>query len=120
MICCHICTRVVVVVCEVFEEHKVVDEFYIFRKIHIVCRHDKGLIDCHLLVVILVVIVIIFAIFILIVVLISLCVVLFIFRLLILIVRILALTICERIYCRCNCELCERLQCLKLCRRLLH
>jgi len=120
MICCRIRTRIVVVICEVFEGHEVIDKFYIFRKIHVVCRHNESLIDCHLLVVVLVAIAIIFAIFILIIVSISLCVVLSISCLLILIVRVFALTIRERICRRCNCEPCERLRCLKLCRRLLH
>jgi len=120
MIYCRICTRIVVVIREVFEKHKVINEFYIFRKICVVCRHNKDLINCYLFVIALIVIAIIFAIFISIVVSILLCVVLFVSRLLILIVRVFALTICERIYRRYNCESCERLQCLKLCRRLLH
>jgi len=120
MICCRIRIRIVVVIRKIFEEHKVIDEFYIFRKIRIVYCHNKSLIDCYLFVVALIAIAIIFAIFISIIVLILLCVVLSISRFLILIVKILALTICEKIYRRCNCESCERLRCLKLCRRLLH
>jgi len=108
MICCRICTRVVVIICKIFEEHKVINEFYIFRKIRIVCRHNKSLINCYLFVVALIVIAIIFAIFILIIVSISLCVVLSISCFLILIVRVFALTICEKIYRRYNCKFYER------------
>ncbi len=104
MIYYYIRTRIAIVVREIFEEHEVVNKFCIFRKIRIVCRHDKDLIDCHLFVVALVVIAIIFAIFISIVNSISLCVVLSIFRLLILIIKVFALTICERICRRYNCE----------------
>ncbi len=108
IICCYICTRIVVIICKVFEEHKVINEFYIFRKICVVYCYDKNLINCYLLVVALVAIAIIFAIFILIVVSISLCVILFIFYFLILIVKVFALTICEKNCHRCNCESCER------------
>ncbi len=109
MIYCCICTRIVVVIREIFEEHKVVDEFYIFRKIRIVFRHDKSLINCYLFLVALIVIAIIFAIFILIIVSISLCVVLFVSHFLILIIKVFALIICERICRRYNYESCERL-----------
>jgi len=68
MICYRICTRIVVVICKIFEKHKVVNELYIFRKIRIVCRYDKNLINCYLLVVALIIIAIIFAISILIIV----------------------------------------------------
>ena len=120
MICYRIRTRIAIVIRKIFEEHKVVNKFYIFRKICVVCLYDEDLINCYLFVVALIVIAIIFAIFILIVVSISLCIVLFISRLLILIARIFVLIICERICRRYNCEFCERLRCLKLCRRLLH
>lgn len=120
MVCCRTRTRVAVVVRGVFEGHGVVGEFYIFRRIRVVCRHDEGLVGCHLPVVALVAIAITFAIFTSIVASTSLCIVLSVSRLLILIVRVLALTIRGRIYRRCNCEPCERLRCLKLCRRLLH
>ncbi len=120
MICYRICTRIVVIIRKIFEEHKIINEFFTFCRIRVVCCYDKSLINCYLFVIALIVIAIIFAIFILIIVSISLCVVLFISRFLILIIRIFALIICERICRRCNCESCERLQCLKLCRRLLH
>ncbi len=109
IIYCRICTRVAIIIRKVFEEHKVINEFYIFRKIRVVCCYNKSLIDCYLFVIVLIIIAIIFTIFILIVVSISLCVVLFISRLLILIIRIFILIICERICRRCNCEFCERL-----------
>ncbi len=109
IICCRIRTRIVVIICEVFEEHKVINKFCIFRKIRIVYRHNENLINCYLFVVALIVIAIIFAIFISIIASISLCVVLFVSRLLILIIRVFTLIICERIYRRYNCESCERL-----------
>ena len=124
MICYYIRTKIVVIIREVFEEHKVINELYIFRRIRVVCCHDKNLINCYLFVVALIVIAIIFAIFILIVVSIvvsiSLYVVLFVFCFLILIVKVLALIICEKICRRYNCESYEKFQYLKLCRRLLY
>ncbi len=109
IICCRICTRVIIVICEIFKRHKVINKFCIFCKICVICCYDENLINYYLFVVILIVIAIIFAIFISIVVSISLCVVLFISCFLILIIRVFTLIICERICRRFNCESCEKL-----------